>query len=532
MFYKSYFTVLSFFSLILILPIIGILLKVEFDISYFFDFINSKYNIKIIYITFIQAFFSAFFSCLLAIPFSLCLYRNKNLLIVKIIISLCGFSFVMPSILIIHSVIGIYGINGILNNLINFYYFFNLKSLFGLKGILIAHILLNAPFATRLFFQNLNSISKNYIEIGNSLNLNFWAFLVKVEWPILKQNLISIFSIIFILCFMSFAIVMTLGGGPKTSNIEVAIYQAVLFELNFNKAIILSSIQIFICLILLFIGFYKLKGTNYFEIQINYFEHPFKKNNIIKIFDCLIIILFSIILFSPIIFIIFNFFNSIYYEKIYINKYFFNAFINSVILCLFTSILVTIFGLIISILLVNTRNNLFFQQILFLISSMILVISPIILSFGYFVILGELRYINWIIYLVVIIINFIFLTPFSILILYTRTKNIFLNYDDIKKAYRINEISFLKIIYPLLQKNLFYIFSFSAAISFGDFTIISFFKNESFQTLPVLLYKLIISYRFNEASFVAGFILFFSLFIYLIFDNFFYKGISDKSKWT
>ena len=91
-------------------------------------------------------------------------------------------------------------------------------------------------------------------------------------------------------------------------------------------------------------------------------------------------------------------------------------------------------------------------------------------------------------------------------------------------------MSFLNIIFPLIKKNLIYVFSFSTAISFGDFTIISFFKNETFQTLPIILYKLLISYRFNEASIVAGFILFFSLFLYLLFDNLFYKEIPANNK--
>ena len=79
-------------------------------------------------------------------------------------------------------------------------------------------------FATRIFFQNLNSIPKNYIEVAKSMNFNFWQCLVFIEWPTIKQNFITIFTVIFILCFLSFAIVMSLGGGPSNSNLEVAIY--------------------------------------------------------------------------------------------------------------------------------------------------------------------------------------------------------------------------------------------------------------------------------------------------------------------
>ena len=530
MLYKLYYFVLSILFLVLILPVIGILSKIEFEISYLLNFFNNNYNTRIIYISFLQAFLSSIFSCIIAIPFALSLYRHKNSRIIKFIVSLCGYSFVLPSILVVYSVVGIFGINGLLNNLINYYSLLNIKSLFGLKGILIAHILLNAPFATRLFFQNLNTIPKNYIEVANSLNLGFWATTNKIEWPILKQNLFSVYSIIFVLCFLSFAIVMALGGGPSTSTMEVAIYQSALFELNFNKAIILSFIQIMICLIFLNLGFYKLKGSNFFEIQTNYFDHPFRNNFFIKFCDYLIILIFSIILFSPIIYIINNFIEIIFFQNYFLKKYFLEAFKNSFILSFFTATMVTFVGLIISILLVNSRNNLFLQQILFLISSMILIISPIIISLGYFIILGELRYISLITYAVIIIINCVFLIPFSILILFIKLKNIFLNFDDIKRTFRISEKNFIKIIYPLIQKNLIYIFSFSAAISFGDFTVISFFKNESFQTLPTILYKLIISYRFNEATFVAGFMLIFSLLIYLLFDNGFYKDNPVNNK--
>ena len=131
MLYKLYYLVLSILCLILILPIIGIISKLEFEISYLLNFFNNNYNIRIIYISFLQAFLSAIFSCIIAIPFALSLYRHKNSRIIKFIVSLCGYSFVLPSILVVYSVIGIYGINGLLNNFINFYNLLGIKSLFG-----------------------------------------------------------------------------------------------------------------------------------------------------------------------------------------------------------------------------------------------------------------------------------------------------------------------------------------------------------------------------------------------------------------
>ena len=125
--------------------------------------------------------------------------------------------------------------------------------------------------------------------------------------------------------------------------------------------------------------------------------------------------------------------------------------------------------------LVSVRSNLIQQQILFLLTSIILIVSPIIISLGYFIILGDLRYLNIVKYAVVILINCMFILPFSIIVFFTKLKNIYLNFDDIKISFRLTDINFFKIIFPLIKKNILFIFSFSSALSFGDFTVISFF---------------------------------------------------------
>ena len=78
----------------------------------------------------------------------------------------------------------------------------------------------------------------------------------------------------------------------------------------------------------------------------------------------------------------------------------------------------------------------------------------------------------------------------------------------------------------MIKKNKFFVFAFSTVITFGDFTIISFFKDQNFDTLPSYLYKLISVYKFNEASFVAGVILILSMIIFLFIDNLNYHGKS------
>ena len=208
MYYKSNFSVLFFFGLIIILPFIGIFSKVNYDLNLFFDFFQNSYTHRLIYFSVYQAFVSAILSCFLAIPFALALNRHKDLKIIKFIISLCGFCFVIPTILIVYAVIKLYGNNGFYNSYFNLYEYLSIETIFGIKAILIAHTLLNTPFATRLFIQSLNSIPSKYYEISGSLNIKFLGNLIRLELPYIKQNFFSVFSIIFSLCFLSFAIVI------------------------------------------------------------------------------------------------------------------------------------------------------------------------------------------------------------------------------------------------------------------------------------------------------------------------------------
>mgnify|MGYP003952192667 CR=1 FL=1 len=526
MYNKYNITVLSFFFLILLFPFLGIFSKINYNIEEVRVFLKNSYTQRIIFFSFYQAFLSSLISCLLAIPFALALNRHRDLKLIKFIISLCGFSFIIPSILIVFSVIKIFGYNSFLNTYFNFYDLISIKSIYGLKAILIAHVLLNTPFATRLFVQNLNNIPKNYYEISESINLSFLGNIFKLELPIIKQSLFSVFSIIFSLCFLSFAIVMALGGSPKNSTLEVAIYQYALFDLNFNKAIILSFIQIIICITFVFIGFYKFKGSNFFEVGAMEYKHPHKNKRSIKYIDYFLILFFIFFLFSPLFVIYAEFLKSIFF-KINLTYSFIYAFINSILISLSTGIIVTIFGLLISYLIVINHKNVILQQLLFLTSSMILIISPIIFSLGYFIFLQPIIHYPYLKFFLIILINVIFLLPFTILIFFINLKNLYLSFNDFRKTYRIDIISYIKIIFPLFKKNFLYVLSFSTVITFGDFTIISFFRSENFETLPSYLFKLISTYQFNEASFVAGIILSLSMIIYFFIDNQNYQGRPD-----
>ena len=71
-----------------------------------------------------------------------------------------------------------------------------------------------------------------------------------IDWPVLKREAPCSRALIFLLCFTSFAIVLALGGGPGAATLEVAIYDAVRFDVDFARAGLLALLQVAICLVI------------------------------------------------------------------------------------------------------------------------------------------------------------------------------------------------------------------------------------------------------------------------------------------
>ena len=67
-----------------------------------------------------------------------------------------------------------------------------------------------------------------------------------IELPLLMRILPGAFALIFVICLTSFAVALTLGGGPRATTIELAIYQAFRFDFNLGRAALLSLVQLFV----------------------------------------------------------------------------------------------------------------------------------------------------------------------------------------------------------------------------------------------------------------------------------------------
>ena len=144
-----------------------------------------------------------------------------------------------------------------------------------------------------------------------------------IEWPAIKRVLPTSITLVFILCFMSFAPIIIFGGGPNFSTLEVSIYQAILFEYDFTKAINLSFIQILICLIFLLIFLFQNK-ISFFLLSENRISN-LNSYSINYLFEYFLLFFLFILAFSPLLIIILNGLQSSPYNKNIDFRKFFNC---------------------------------------------------------------------------------------------------------------------------------------------------------------------------------------------------------------
>ncbi|ASM73796.1 MULTISPECIES: thiamine/thiamine pyrophosphate ABC transporter permease ThiP [Roseobacteraceae] len=189
-----------------------------------------------------QAFLSAVISVALAVPVARALARRR-FVGRSLLIALLGAPFILPVIVAVLGILAVFGRGGWVNQLLGLWGFEPL-SIYGLGGVLLAHVFFNLPLATRLILQGWQSIPAERFRLAAQLGLTPRIVFRVLEWPVLLRVVPGALALIFVICLASFAVALTLGGGPRATTIELAIYQAFLFDFDLGRAAVLSLMQL------------------------------------------------------------------------------------------------------------------------------------------------------------------------------------------------------------------------------------------------------------------------------------------------
>ena len=194
--------------------------------------------------TVVQAVLSAALSVLLAVPLARALAR-RQFFGHGLLVMLLGVPFILPVIVAVIGLLAIFGRNGVLNDMLGALGLPEL-SIYGLHGVVLAHVFFNLPLATRLLLQGWQAIPAERFRLAAQLGLTPRAVTRTLEWPLLRQIAPGAFALIFVICLTSFAVALTLGGGPKATTIELAIYQTFRYDFDLTRAALLSLVQLFL----------------------------------------------------------------------------------------------------------------------------------------------------------------------------------------------------------------------------------------------------------------------------------------------
>jgi thiamine transport system permease protein len=196
--------------------------------------------------TVVQAAVSAALSVMLAIPVARALAR-RDFRGRQILVTLLGAPFILPVIVAVLGIVAVFGRNGIVSQGLMALGFDPLP-LYGPQGVILAHVFFNLPLATRFLLQGWQSVPAERFRLAASLGMSASDISRCIERPMLRATLPGAAMVIFLVCLTSFAVALTLGGGPRATTVELAIYQAFRFDFDLGKAALLALVQIVLTL--------------------------------------------------------------------------------------------------------------------------------------------------------------------------------------------------------------------------------------------------------------------------------------------
>ncbi|MDR0810018.1 MAG: ABC transporter permease subunit [Gemmobacter sp.] len=191
--------------------------------------------------TITQAALSALASVAGAVPLARALARRR-FAGRGVLVTALGAPFLMPVIVTVLGLLAVFGRSGWLATL-------GLPPLpvFGLGGVVLAHVFLNMPLATRMLLEGWQSIPGERLRLAESLGFGPREIWRHIEAPMLRSLLPGAALAVFAICLTSFAVVLILGGGPAATTVELAIYQAIRFEFDLARAALLATAQVAAC---------------------------------------------------------------------------------------------------------------------------------------------------------------------------------------------------------------------------------------------------------------------------------------------
>ncbi|MDR3258044.1 MAG: ABC transporter permease subunit, partial [Fusobacteriaceae bacterium] len=368
----------------------------------------------------------------------------------------------------------------------------NFKILYSVKAILIANVFYNSPIFVKYIGDGLGKIPRDLIESATIDGVSGIKRFFTIDIPLVLPQILRGGLLIFTYCFLSFGIVMSLGG-IRFTTLEVKIVSAFMGGSKFSYGIFYGFVQ------LLILGFINIPRLMVTEISLSNDRKIGKTNFFFKLFSLIYLILEYGIVLSSFVFSFFNYyigkFSLKYYKLIFSSE--FNGeypVITSIINSIKISFVVGLIVIFFSYLLIKNYNK--FTEIL--------MFSYIGVSGGF---LGIALYylnisFNIPIYVIVIVGQIITAIPIGYSFMYQHIKKFpkeLLENAEIDCNNKLEK--FIYVEFPNLKNIFLSAFLQVFAIIFGEFTLVYTMQIEDILPLSSLVnYSMVANKKYLESA--------------------------------
>ncbi len=460
--------------------------------------------------TLVQAAVSSVVSCLAAIPVARALARRRFWGRTAFI-ALLGAPFILPVIVAVMGLLAIFGRSGWVNAALAGIGAGQLE-IYGLTGVVMAHVFLNLPLATRLILQGWLAIPSERIRLARSLNFTRADMRRHFEWPLLAAVLPGALLVIFLICTTSFAVALILGGGPSATTLELAIYQAFRFDFDLGRAAYLGLIQVAICIAAGLLAWRFARASDFGGgLDRPAMQWP-DDSNVARSWDRTVLIGAGLFLLLPLLAVASQGIGAV--AGLPLSTW--EAAGRSVLLALASTAFAVGLALPIALLIAGRARRAGLEGV----GLLSIAVSPLVVGTGLFILIFPVADPVALALPITGLVNALVALPFLLRALIPAAAAAEATQGRLADALGLQGIARLRhAILPRLHRPLGFGAGLAAAFSMGDLGVIALFSAPGHETLPLEMYRLFGSYRTNDAQGAAVVLMALSLGLFWVFDR-------------
>jgi thiamine transport system permease protein len=456
-----------------------------------------------------QAFLSSLISVLLAIPVARALARRR-FFGRGVLVTLLGAPFILPAIVAVLGLLMVFGRNGWLNAALEMLGL-PAVSIYGLHGVVLAHVFFNLPLATRLLLQGWQGIPAERFRLAAQLRLTPGATFRTLEWPVLTQIVPGAAALIFVICLTSFAVALTLGGGPRATTIELAIFQAFRFDFDLGRAALLSVTQLVLAGAAAAFALWIIPVVNLGGGQDRPLQRWDARGGMQFVLDGVMIALAAAFLLVPLASVVLRGLAGLGQVPLVV----WQAAGQSVIVAVFSVFVLAILALPMAGWIATRRSGGVEAIGLLGLSA-----SPLMIGTGWFILVNPVMNPSDVALPVTALVNALMALPFALRIIVPQLRDTVQTYGRLSETLGITGWPLWRfVILPRIRPQLGFAAGLTGALSVGDLGVITLFADQERATLPLQMYRLMGAYRMDAAAGAALILLALALGIFWACDK-------------